>query len=528
MNLEPTYTHEYHLDDLKVIVVQFGADLTGAVAAHDSFVKEIKRTNNKYLSAVFDDRRAVIQRAGRLSHTDHGNLDQETLGGGWIRSTLTVPGERGKLLMKRLQKVAMAAVELGFPEPRIECLGTNITTDAQTGRAFRSATYQIDWVASVRCGEWSFAGRLHIEEAGAVVTEALGYSGPEIPLECREGHEEGIRCDHCGFKRKRKDGWIVYNDSEDTFEIVGRSCLVDYLGVGPASQIKCMYRFIKRMKKLLNVKLIEEPSTWAGWDTLLYLTYSAAAIRDKGEFRRSRDANSTYVDAFNRMQWDAQTAQTDASAPRRWRPRTEDRKAAMEALSWGANLDPKGVEYLANIKTICCSAHLTHDRRTLAIAASIPYAHRRALAKAEHALEEASRGTHVGRAGETIIRDVVFTRFSQFEGRYGPSRVLKFKTLDDHSILTWFSNSRVAREICERVNEIMRISAKVKEHRPGYRNGPPETIITYVKLEKSEPAAEPVPRRPTPKSNGFSISREDIRNSEWSERGEMLAEELFP
>ncbi|MCQ2400261.1 MAG: hypothetical protein MJ072_07125, partial [Clostridia bacterium] len=72
---------------------------------------------------------------------------------------------------------------------------------------------------------WQFVSTLEHTENGNIVRCAdLKFSGniPEGYLNC------GPKCEHCNRIRDRKDTYLVYNEENDEFKQVGKSCLQGY------------------------------------------------------------------------------------------------------------------------------------------------------------------------------------------------------------------------------------------------------------------------------------------------------------
>jgi hypothetical protein len=78
---------------------------------------------------------------------------------------------------------------------------------------------------------WTFAARIdHANEVGNVVRPVGDIFLPEIYR-----HREPI-CDHCGYKRKRRDSFVVFHEETNEYKQVGTSCLKDFLGHGDAEK----------------------------------------------------------------------------------------------------------------------------------------------------------------------------------------------------------------------------------------------------------------------------------------------------
>lgn len=78
---------------------------------------------------------------------------------------------------------------------------------------------------------WQFAARIdHANEVGNVVRTVGDIDLPEIYR-----NREPI-CDHCNFKRKRRDSFVVFHEETQEFKQVGTNCLKDFLGHGDAEK----------------------------------------------------------------------------------------------------------------------------------------------------------------------------------------------------------------------------------------------------------------------------------------------------
>lgn len=70
---------------------------------------------------------------------------------------------------------------------------------------------------------WRFIATLDHREAGNIIRRFdYDITIPEYFRTCKP------HCDHCGVSRYRKDTYIIYNETEDKFMQVGKSCLKDF------------------------------------------------------------------------------------------------------------------------------------------------------------------------------------------------------------------------------------------------------------------------------------------------------------
>ena len=145
------------------------------------------------------------------------------------RTIFIVPDTKLPWLDKKIESLNKVAKKLALPPVGYKVIETNITqsiNDPDGGEIaqIRTATkIEIFGEAPILKG-WKFIARILHDEGGNVLKSV---PGEELPPQYRTIEP---KCEHCGYKRKRNDTFVLKNITTKEYKQVGSNCLSDFLG----------------------------------------------------------------------------------------------------------------------------------------------------------------------------------------------------------------------------------------------------------------------------------------------------------
>lgn len=187
-----------------------------------------------------------------------------------------VPAIAMGLLQQKLDKLSKKAKKTGTSEiklvrvaRRTEKDGTQICIVAIEGEPVKYKGY-------------TFLARLdhNVDPSGE---SNIVYSMPGEEL-TEAQRSLGANCEHCGWKRRRKDTFIMRKDADGSFLQVGRTCLKDFFGHDPAELVR-RAQYITRV--IDEVRKAEHPTeayliNRRTVDMVTFLSYVVSAIEENG------------------------------------------------------------------------------------------------------------------------------------------------------------------------------------------------------------------------------------------------------
>jgi hypothetical protein len=362
---------------------------------------------------------------------------------------------------RQFAKLNRRANKIGVPEVSYEVIEEyhrKLTEDPYTGAMLLTEIYIPMVVIKVQ-GEapkfegWTFLGTLEHTESGNLLKSVPGQRIPE------DYRHVDRKCDHCKLKRIRKDTFVVSHEDGRTLQ-VGRQCVRDFLGHKSPENIVKWADFMIKLNDggwedeygFGGVYMKEDPSV-----TLEEcLNMSAAVIREFGWVSASKAEEEwtcstkerVYDQIFNRHKLKKEDLVGSLPA---------DEEIAAKAREWAKNIDPKGNDYLGNIKVIADNDFV--QVRQIGIACSIISSYKRTVEKFER--KKANfKNEHFGEPKERLELTVKVLGIYENEGYYGVTWIHKMVTDEGHKV-TWFCSSYNG--VLEQ-GEAYKVKATVKRH----------------------------------------------------------------
>lgn len=132
---------------------------------------------------------------------------------------------------------------------------------------------------------WEFVGTIEHTENGNIIRLANSKFEGKVPERYKTN---APICEHCHSVRARKDTYLIYNESNDEFKQVGKSCLNDYtqgLDAQTCASILSVLEFASsnsRDYELDSDELFNRDSSYSGFDCDYVREHAVALVLKKG------------------------------------------------------------------------------------------------------------------------------------------------------------------------------------------------------------------------------------------------------
>ena len=351
-----------------------------------------------------------------------------------IQPTAEIPVERLPELRTKLESLNKKATKLGTPSISLrvgEPFDRNID-----GLIYSYVPVTVTGEAP-RLNGWVFVATLEHDENGTIIRRIPTFSDEIDLTQYREATPEN--CDHCGYKRRRNDTYIVAHRINLTttrdFETkqVGSNCLKDFTG---HESPQAVARFMEQVRDF--IESVEGGSYDGGHITARYhlnqvLAVAAHVVAKTGYVSRRKFDETGEMPTAEVVRDEFFIRQRKSIFERGPLEYTLDIDAVIE---WVRSLTDSDLEndYLYNLYTVCKGDSITS--RQFVIAASAIPAYQRAMQK-ERARKASNRvDEFVGEKGDKI--DIEFKVFRIFEnpGDFGVSYKHIMRATTGHTF-TW-------------------------------------------------------------------------------------------
>lgn len=374
----------------------------------------------------------------------------------------SIPDQNWSSFKKRIAKLNKRAEKLGCPLITISEVDI-LKQEKAVGSGTAINVYHVISISgeTPKLAGWNFVATVEPGPDGNIIRSVPGI---EVPEKYRTSPPE---CDHCHTARRRKEVFLVRNESGE-YRQVGRQCLADFLGHTDPRNIAEYFRILQEAEEAAL-----EYGAWDGqsntWGLKGYLTYVAGCIRQWGWVSRTRARDDYRLLATADEAW---YNMVKAQGPQRnFRPTPEDEALAEEVLKWGKGLAQQKdlSEYLWNLRTIALSEVVTP--KTAGLAASMVVAYTTEKNKAVEAKTSEYFG-QVGQRGEFLL---TVTEDRRLESIYGLTILYKFVD-SAGNMAVWFASNGVELK----VGQTYRVRATVKAHEE--YQGVKQTVLTRCKV----------------------------------------------
>lgn len=401
--------------------------------------------------------------------------------------TYRIPTEAMGDLERRFNQIERRAAKLGVPAPTFCVVDTDRVEQADRPGVFSVVNLVQVQGEGPKFAGWEMVAVIDRDPQNPTDANLVTAFGTEADPAWYTMPE---RCDHCGVNNRGRRLLVVVDHEGGERQIVGTTCLRDFLGHTSPEAIASWVEFLAG----LDEEMVQREQAPAGegveyrYDPTTYLAYVLATMGEYGWVSRAkaRDEERTAT-ADEALSW-----MTGALGLRRifsgeTRPRfateAEETEAA-EVLAWGRTLTPgeERSDYLDNLAVV---AHKTDWRvRDLGIGGSMVVGYRKAMdliRERDAEAETKAQSSHVGQVGERLELEGVVEFSLPIDGDYGVSTLTKVRT-DEGNLLVWFASGTVESGRAPALGDCIRGKATVKAH-DEYR-GEAQTKVNRWKWEE--------------------------------------------
>lgn len=377
-----------------------------------------------------------------------------------------VPAIAMGLLQQKLDKLSKKAQKIGNGDIKLVRVGRRTDEDGN----------QICIVAVegdvVKHEGYTFLARLdhNLDPSGE---SNLVYTMPEQSL-TEDQRIAGANCDHCGWRRNRKDTYILRKDEDGSFIQVGRTCLKDFFGHDPAEIVRraqYVTRVIDEVREaaeggqayMTNRRTI---------DLLTFLSYVVSAVEECGwvsgkeAFGDESKLSSRDAAANTMFMW-PRTLKEDI-------PTKEQVERAAEVIEYVLTLDPNRSDF--NFNMVQMAKQSVIDYKATGIVAAMVFCYNRHLeqeVKKEMAPKiDFTKSDYQGAEKERLNLDVTVLSSRWHDGQFGSYSITRM--LDEAGNL-FVSFGQYHAEPGDKVA----LRGTVKRHQE--YNGVKQTVLSRVK-----------------------------------------------
>jgi len=346
----------------------------------------------------------------------------------------------------------------------------------EDGNTFVGKFIIIDAEGVAKVNDWRFIASVDFTENGNIINKAVDVEVPERYYKCKP------HCEHCNMDRKRRYAFIIQNEVNHEFKLVGKACLKDFTN-GMDAEAVAGYT------AMFN-EIIEGEKPSAGCkierfcNTVEYLRYVAEAIRVFGYVKSEKRGESTkdkatnyygYYNGWFDGYWTKEVKETIGKEIRQYGINAEHEetiKLVENALAWVATQEEDN-NYIHNLKTACSLDYI--NSKHFGILASLFPTYDKTLErqkKVEDAQKKDGLSEWYGNVGDRVELKVTDIKcLTGWETQFGYTYLYKI-TDDNNNIFVWKTQRYI--------EEMSKIKGTVKEHKE-FR-GIKQTELTRCRL----------------------------------------------
>lgn len=389
-----------------------------------------------------------------------------------IKDSITIPSWNLERLDHEVKKLNKRAVKLGLT-PFTYTYETRLIKDPRAIHEISQIEDKEKQVPMVEVADvtfhgagpkiegWKFVGSLdHVTFPEDVLVKTV--PGETIPPQY---FHASANCDHCNKIRRRRDTFVLQNETTGEYQQIGRQCIKDHIGHDPESIARLLSSFWSMIDSAED-----DDRMGFGYGRSEYVADSKEVLRltirsiklygwlSRGKADEHQQPTSSRISFLlstpvPRMvdEWRAEHALYDTVAD----VADEDAEIAA-ALAW---LDDQSAdnEYIHNLKSIAKMDAVPF--RLFGFWCSLVAAYQRA---AEHLKEQERQkkvSEYIGNKGDRFDMTVTVTRSNGFDSYYGWVTVISM--IDDAGrTVVWFANTKPNMHI----GKTYKIKATVKKH----------------------------------------------------------------
>ena len=416
-----------------------------------------------------------------------------------MKTVYVIPECNIPQLQDLINKVNKAAVKLGLAESKFTVLDINRTTYLVKTNADMAPF----WVSNVEDRHIIISKRdwYNVEVCGSQPKfDGWEFCATLMPLPTDDGMENMIRkvpsceynipaeyrnrvgeCDHCGYKRRRNETYVVRKDDGE-FRMVGSSCMKDFLGHIDPHAISSYLEHILYIDSLQSVGDESERDIFGKsesyYDVKQVLSITSAVINVRGWLSKKKASEEGGIATANVVEYillpPYKLSEYEKKLVKEIVISDEDKAKAEDVLQWIKNIDPNvDNEYLYNLSLLSRVTGINY--RSLGILCSAVYAYDREMTKKQEVKNNYVNSEFVGKVKDRICLNVTVNKKNRIDSVYGTS-IIHHMSDDNGNYLVWFCTS--ANDLDE--GKKYHVKATIKKH--DLYNGIKQTLVNRVSV----------------------------------------------
>lgn len=316
-----------------------------------------------------------------------------------------------------------------------EILGHDTEVVKLGNRVFHMPVTIVEVTDPVSDGRYEFAASIDHLADGNVIR---GMGKFEIPTRFQSAEPV---CDHCGTSRGRKSTYLVYDNQEDKFLQLGKSCLNEVVGNISAEGIAAYESMVECCD---DCGSFSENCFKSYVDTKVYMMCAVEAVDHFGFVSTACGVNSTKItanDYYNALFGIGLRVKETLQEMKEYDINPEKKsEIADKVIEWCRTLDSEN-EYLNNLHVVLMEDYFDYKYMGLVASAYTAYLRQGEYEKKIKAEQEkADESEWVGEEGERIEVEVDSWRHvTSSVGFYGTSFLYQFITADGQAVNWWTS-----------------------------------------------------------------------------------------
>ena len=354
-------------------------------------------------------------------------------------------------------------------------------TVIEEGSEYTVAYYRVNIEGLAKVNGWKFVATIEHTPVGNVVRRF--DQSVEIP---QKYFKAECICEHCNTRRARNFTFLIYNEEQDVFKQVGRSCLQEYTNGLNAESVAAYESFIKELEDT------DEYVAFSGYNSfkkyynvvetvrIAYECYRVFGYVPVSEYKSTRERVVEYSKYIhNRLNSDL--AEQVKNEWRLYDFNLEDDE--LDTLTESAILHCKNQteddsEFMNNLKVIAENEYVSSA--DIGLLCCIPMTYERYLERKEEnsklgKFRNAVSSEYVGSLKDKVEIDIEASRYvTSFNNLYGTTFLYQFLNTDGN-IFIWYSSNPV-----QNLDKVSKLKGTVKEH--SEYNGIKQTVLTRCKV----------------------------------------------
>ena len=380
-------------------------------------------------------------------------------------------------LQKKRQRIENKCKKHGNTEFKFEIKGEAFKEVNIDGECFNNKYYIVEVEGIAKINDWVFVATIQHKDNGNIIRQFK--TDIEIPEKYR--YTDSV-CEHCNYKRIRKDTYLIYNEATKEFKQVGKSCLNEFTNGLSAEAVA---QYISWFDEVIEGQEVDSLNSHKYYSVEMIILHAIETIKHYGFISRAMAMESD--DRFIKTTTERVT---EFMFPHRCMNRKEILQE-MEKIGYNAESEENKVElikllewlnktennsqYIYNLKTTVADSYC--EPRDFGLLVSLPSAYFKAFEreqdrllreqkKAERMALNANK-SYVGEVGKRIDIDISNAEcVTSFPTDYGIMRIYRFEAVDGN-ILVWKTSNFI-----DEIDKVKKVKATIKAHNE-YNNEPP-------------------------------------------------------